>query len=383
LSNTGERTDCYIKNLDWKNNPVNFKYKLQIDDKEIKEENITTTSEFSIDNECTYKRFKVEMDHSTNETDRLPISGAPIWNEDTLFLRTLVEGDATLYEYLGGSIRKFFYETKTSKIQQLIYLKYTSEENEGIGKISENNSYQKQLYDNVSCGNITIKDMTELTYKKEYLSAYFTKYNECKNPLSIKAKPKQKKGELLLRITPSINFVSLTVPARNDRNVNVNANNKTFFKIGFEGEYILPYNKKKWSLFIDPTYLNYENETTSTEKSYFLNQKDEVHSVKIKYTAIEIPFGVRHYMFLNKTSQLFINAAYIFEINGKATINYDQNEYYNSKTNQSFGFGLGYSYKNKITIEMRMNTNKNLLAEYPVSKANYKSFGFIFGYKIL
>lgn len=384
ISNDGNRTECFIKNLDWKNTPTDFKYKLQLNDSESKVETISTVQEFGIDNESTYKRFKIEIDRTSNEVGNLTTNENPTWKEETLFLKILVEGDAVLYEYTGDEIRRFFYQTQNSKLQQLTYLRYLAEtRNEVNGNINQNNTYQKQLYDDVRCGNITVKDIKKLTYKKSELTNYFIGYNNCKNPSSIKAKPTTKKGELLLRITPSINFTSLTIPDRNDYNVNVDANNKTIFKIGFEGEYILPYNKNKWSLFIDPTYQKYENQTTYSVKSLFLSQNDQTHTAKINYSAIEIPIGVRHYMFINKTSKLFLNVAYVFEVNGKATISYDQTEYYSSQTSQNFAFGFGYTYKNAISLEMRMNTTKNLLGELPYSKANYKSFGFILGYKIL
>lgn len=384
ISNNGNRTECFIKNLDWKNTPTQFNYKLQINDSESKVETISTVQEFGIDNESTYKRFKVEIDRTSNEVENLTTNENPTWKEETLFLKILVEGDAVLYEYTGDEIRRFFYQTQNSKLQQLTYLRYLAEtRNEVNGNINQNNAYQKQLYDDVRCGNVTVKDIKKLTYKKSELTNYFIGYNNCKNPSSIKAKPTTKKGELLLRITPSINFVSLTIPDRNDYNVNVDANNKTLFKLGLEAEYILPYNKNKWSLFIDPTYQKYENESTYYIKSLFLNQNDVSHTAKINYSSIEMPIGVRHYMFLNKTSKLFLNIAYIFEVNGKATISYDQKEYYNSQTSQNFGFGFGYMYKNTISLEMRMNTTKNLLGELPYSEANYKSLGFILGYKIL
>lgn len=384
ISNNGNRTECFIKNLDWKNTPTQFNYKLQINDSESKVETISTVQEFGIDNESTYKRFKVEIDRTSNEVENLTTNENPTWKEETLFLKILVEGDAVLYEYTGDEIRRFFYQTQNSKLQQLTYLRYLAEtRNEVNGNINQNNAYQKQLYDDVRCGNVTVKDIKKLTYKKSELTNYFIGYNNCKNPSSIKAKPTTKKGELLLRITPSINFVSLTIPDRNDYNVNVDANNKTLFKLGLEAEYILPYNKNKWSLFIDPTYQKYENESTYSVKSLFLNQNDVSHTAKINYSSIEMPIGVRHYMFLNKTSKLFLNLAYIFEVNGKATISYDQKEYYNSQTSQNFGFGFGYMYKNTISLEMRMNTTKNLLGELPYSESNYKSLGFILGYKIL
>ncbi|WP_281323173.1 tRNA modification GTPase [Flavobacterium aestivum] len=385
ISNDGTRTECFIKNLDWKNTPTEFKYKLQLNDSESKVETISAVQEFGIENESTYKRFKVQIDRTSDEVKNLTTNENPTWTEETIFLKILVEGDAAnLYEYTGEEIKRFFYQTPNSKLEQLIYLRYISElQNEGTQNITQNNAYQKQLFDNVRCGNTTPNDIRKLTYKRPELTNYFIEYNKCANPSGLKTKTKTTKGELFLRITPSINFVSLNIPDRNDYNLNVDANNKTIFKIGFEGEYILPYNKNKWSVFIDPTYQKYENESPYSVKSFFQNTKDVIYHAKIEYSSVEIPVGVRHYMFLNKTSKLFINLAYVFDVNGKATISYDQTEYYHSRTGPNFAFGFGYNYKNTVSLEMRMNTAKDLLADYPNSDANYKSFSIILGYKIL
>jgi hypothetical protein len=31
INNSGDRTECFIKNIDWRDNPTKFEYKMQID----------------------------------------------------------------------------------------------------------------------------------------------------------------------------------------------------------------------------------------------------------------------------------------------------------------------------------------------------------------
>ncbi|RZJ48536.1 MAG: tRNA modification GTPase, partial [Flavobacterium sp.] len=122
ISNNGKRTECYIRNLDWKGNPKEFKYKLQLNDPEVKIENIATTEEFGIDTENKYKRFKIKIDRSDDDIKKITTNRDPDWREETIFLKILVEGDATLYSYSENNTNRFFYSTKTIPTEQLIYV---------------------------------------------------------------------------------------------------------------------------------------------------------------------------------------------------------------------------------------------------------------------
>ncbi|KAF2341285.1 hypothetical protein [Flavobacterium tistrianum] len=78
ISNNGIRTECFIRNLDWKNNPTDFKYKSQISDNDYKTETIANVQEFGIDNTVTFKRAKVKMDRSSDNLDKLSETGQPV-----------------------------------------------------------------------------------------------------------------------------------------------------------------------------------------------------------------------------------------------------------------------------------------------------------------
>ncbi|WP_431243220.1 hypothetical protein ACQ9BO_00425 [Flavobacterium sp. P21] len=67
ISNEGKQTECFIKNLDWKNNPKDFKYKTDPNEKDFQTESIANVQEFGIINETTFKRFKINIDRSSNE----------------------------------------------------------------------------------------------------------------------------------------------------------------------------------------------------------------------------------------------------------------------------------------------------------------------------
>jgi hypothetical protein len=312
----------------------------------------------------------------------------PKLTEETLFLKILIEGDATLYGYTEGSIDKFFYSTKTIPAEQLVYVSYLGDDGDNI---RENNEYKKQLFNNVKSSNITGKDIQNLKYKKKDLIAYFTKYNNITPASSENGATKTGKKQFFIKITPGISIISSSAQNNNTTNsmFNVQFGNKTVFKIGSEIEYIFPFNRNKWSLFANPTYQKYQN-----EKNYIFHSTSVIDNpetpinAKINYSSVQLPIGVRHYVFLNQNSKIFINALYSFDISGKTDITYinmspgsNATKTFDSKSDTNIAFGLGYNFKNKFTAEARFNSKKELM-NYSNYSAQYKAIDFIFGYTI-
>lgn len=390
ILNEGKKIECYIKNLDWLDTPTNFKYKIQLDDSEIKTESIESTQEFGIENECTYKRFKIKIDRSNDnlngDLNEITRDRNPKWREETIFLKTLIEGDAILYCYIEGNVNKFFYSTKKIPTEQLVHINYTS--NDGV-TISENNEYKKQLFDNVKSSKITEKDIQNLTYKKTDLINYFKKYNNLTSSSNEKGDTKANKNQFFIKVTPGVSIISLSTTDNINSKFNVEFDNKATFKIGTEAEYIFSVNKNKWSLFLNLTYQKYQNEKNYVAPSGSFTGNSEIpYNVKIDYSSIQFPIGIRHYMFLNQNSKIFINALYSFDINGKTNITYtnmtagsNQKANFESISDTNLAFGLGYNFKNKFTAEARLNTKKGLM-NYLNYSAKYSAIDFIFGYTI-
>lgn len=154
ISNSGDRTACFIKNIDWRNNPKEFEYKIKAEDSQSKKETIASIQEFGIDNVSKYKRFKVNIERSGSELNYLSKSKNPIWKEETLFLKLLTEGDANLYGFSEENLNRYFYETKSTPLEQLVYFKYLSDEKNEVSDnynehIKINNKFRQQLYNNV------------------------------------------------------------------------------------------------------------------------------------------------------------------------------------------------------------------------------------------
>jgi len=161
IDNSGKRTDCFIQNMDWKNNPDKFEYKLT-GNSELKIGTIKTIKEFTISNTLKYKRFLVEIDKSSSQINKLTNSKKPEFKEETLFLKSLLEGKANLYFYEGNNLTRYFYSVDNSDVKQLIYKSYRTSDN----KVEKNNSYKQQLWVDLNCKDIVLNDAKNTDYRK-------------------------------------------------------------------------------------------------------------------------------------------------------------------------------------------------------------------------
>ena len=170
IDNSNQKTNCLIKNIDWKNNPTEFEYKLS-ENSESKKVTIKSIKEFGIDNFSKYIRSIVNIDRSSENINKLSNDRNPIFKEEELFLKVLVEGKANLYLFEDGSLRRYFFNKENTTIEQLVFKSYKTS-NDKIGK---NNRFKNQLWNNLKCPNFKITKVENLDYQKNDLIDFFVK----------------------------------------------------------------------------------------------------------------------------------------------------------------------------------------------------------------
>ena len=355
INNAGVKTECFIKNVDWKNNPNKFDYKITLEG-DTNEATILNIQEFGIYNFSKYVRAKLQVDMSRSETSDLSQQRAPEWEEKTIFLKTIIDGKASLYYFEDGNLTRFFFSKEDLPIQQLVYKTFVRE----TTNIYENAAFRQQLLTYVNCGNVSENAIKKIDYDLLELQRYFTKYNECLGETFSGFSNKKNKAIFKLNIRPGLNYSTLTVvtyPFVSERKLD----SEIGYRIGIEAETILPFNRNKWSLFVEPTYQSFKAEDGTNE---------------IKYNSIQVPIGIRHYFFLNNDSKIFINGAYILDIPTNSN-----NSLITISSNSLLGFGIGFKINN-YSFETRYS-EKNLLRNGSSLKTNNQTISFIFGYSIL
>lgn len=107
INNSDQKVDCIIKNVDWKNNPTEFEYKLA-ENSEVQKATIKMVKEFGIYNVSKHIRYSVMIDRSSNIITRMSKVRDGVFKEEELFLKVLIEGKANLYFFKDDIITRFF-----------------------------------------------------------------------------------------------------------------------------------------------------------------------------------------------------------------------------------------------------------------------------------
>ncbi|NOJ76422.1 hypothetical protein [Empedobacter stercoris] len=111
IDNNNQRQDVLIKNIDWLNNPKSIEYKNDETSK-IEIATINQIKEFGINNRSKYVKADVKIDRSSEELSNISNIQEPEFKEETLFLKVLIEGEASLYDYVDYNLKRFFYKKK-------------------------------------------------------------------------------------------------------------------------------------------------------------------------------------------------------------------------------------------------------------------------------
>ena len=378
IDNSGQKINCLIKNIDWVNNPTEIEYKLAENTK-AKHIGIKSIKEFGILKSSKYIRSTVKIDRSSEDLNQLSDIKAPIFKVEQLFLKVLIEGKANLYLYEDGRLKRYFYNKESLDIEQLVFKSYKITEYD----FSKNNRFKQQLWNDLKCSSITMNKIDNLKYKKYSLIQFFIEFNNCSNSDFINYEKKQKKDLFNLTLRPRLNNSSLNIQNYIFSSLDIKFGNKSSIGFGIEAEYIFPFNKNKWSIFIEPTYQNYKAELNAD----VTNVNGGKLISEVNYNSIEIPIGLRHCFFINNNTKVFINASYVLDFSSKTSIDLKRADgsSFNSldiNSRNNLAFGIGYNLNDKYGLEFRYQTSRHVLGDYVFWNSDYKTVSIIFGYTI-
>lgn len=376
ITNTNERISCLIEDANWSKNPETFKFKMS--EKETATQlGIGDVTEFGILNKTKFVRRTVSLEISSGNLNKLSKSRTLERSEKEVFLKVLIEGEASLYEYSGSDIKNFFYEEKEGLIQLLEYKRYIEN-----SEVKTNENYKNQLFSTFKCDDITLKSVRKVDYEARNLSRFFETYNSCKSSETTSYFKRQQE-QLLIGIQPSLGSASLNLnfaadestPNRN--RLDANFDNEIQFRFGVEFEYLFSFQKQKWSIFLAPLFQRYTSSTQAldTDNSTLIN-------IEADYTSFEIASGIRHYMFLSDTSSLFVEGGVAFDFPiSRSNIKFDnRNDDLLLDPNANFLFGLGYRYNKTYSVLLRYQLNRDILKNSIAYEADFSSVSLIFTY---
>ncbi len=386
IENNNQKTNCFLKNNFGQTNPIEFQYKISENEK-AKKETIANVKEFGINDELKYIRFDGNIDRSSEIIGHLSKDRNPLFKKEQLFLKVLVEGKANLYSYQDGHLKRYFYKTDKETIEQLIYKSYVSY---SINKqedmfhrkeyVKKNTQYKQQLWNNLKCNAILLKEVENIDYRQDDLVKFFVKYNTCDNSQEINNYVKKDRF-INFSIRPGINYSSLTMQKNGSDFTFTDFGDQLNFRLGLEIEFIIPLPNNNLAIVVEPTFRSYkaDAETVYIQTSTIIKKTN----VLVDYKSIELPLSIRYYSFFNQNSKLFFDATMVFDYPFPNSIYSPERKDiidFDISSKISVMLGLGYKY-DKYSLELIYNIGRKIIKGNSWD-SNYKGYSLVLGYTL-
>ena len=359
IDNQGKKTECWIKNADWRDNPNSFVYRFSENERSTSA-SIENVQEFGIYNFSKYIRASVEIDRSSGDISKMDYFGNAVFHTEQLFLKVLIEGESSLYMYEDGDLSLFFFQAPGQNIRQLIYKKYIVDPN----TIASNVEFREQLSTQIKCDRERVDLSKNLNYYKSELIKYFITYHQCKGLSFTNYEAKVKRDLFNLRLTSGLSFSAFTFSGVDG------FPQKIIPRIGLDAELVLPFNKSKWAFFVEPNL-----------QTFLATESIRGDLTAINYSSLELPVGIRHYFFVTEDLRFTLNAAYAFDFAFKSALSLSDGTKYDLKGGNVFALGAGMAYK-KFSAELRWYEEKDLLRLYPFLESDLSKVGLVLGWQV-
>ncbi|MEL6636130.1 MAG: hypothetical protein AAFW73_13240 [Bacteroidota bacterium] len=365
LTNEGERIECLIKNVEWKSNPTKFKYQLR-EGGETKWGDLESVREFGIGESIKYRRFTVAIDRSSDQQKHLSELREPQFKEETLFLKLLVAGSLDLYYYEEGELRRLFIHQSPVPPEQLVYKRFYT----GPEKVGHNHYFRRQLLDKLKCPEIPSTKILSLEYQADDVVELLLDYERCLGTNYTDYHSQRTRPQFFLSLRPGWGQASLEVIDRATNLSRLNYPRSSSLRLGIELEMVLAVNQRRWALLFEPNFRTYRNTTQRFGEE-----------VVVDYQSLELPIGLRHYLFLNSKAKIFVNASGAVDLPIDGIIDYQiQGADLSLSSYLNLLFGVGFDFDHRLRGELRYGTNRNVLSGYDLLLAKYRSFQLILGY---
>lgn len=360
----------YIKNMEWRKPPKKFLFKENPADQEVSvsTEHLESLELFEIDK---FIKRSFQLDISETKIDKLDGNPNPVFVEKTALLRVLVEGEASLYQYIDTETSRFYLSVNDQELIPLIYKEYYKDQR----TLTYNKAYLATLWDHLKCDDISMGKIESLRYTKKDLKRIVSDFNSCKDPQALKTfDDKKTKDVLKLHIKAGAGYSFFDMVNHSDFAAPVSAETekKIHPRIGVEFEYYINYRNKGWSVYLSPTYQSY------TTKTPLLGYDD----FEINYQSVEIPLGIRKHFYLSETTALMIDAGMVADIPFNSYF-IDPDYYWMPEVEKRINFsaGFGFRFKDWFSFHYQWQAPRDL-ARFSNWGTYYKAMSFMLAYSV-
>ncbi|MEO1023858.1 MAG: hypothetical protein AAFW89_15040 [Bacteroidota bacterium] len=307
VTNDGEQVEVYFDEEGFSDNPDRVSYRTSPEGEAITG-SMEDIAAFWLPGKFKYIRQEVLMDRPEDPRSGISKTREPQFNSETLFLKVVLEGEATLYSYKEGRLLRFFYRVNDGAINQLVYKKYMgtviirgAEEDQ----LKVNESFKQQIQSELVCEDITANTIKNTSYRRSSLTNVFKAYNTCKGAESVswhdrKTLTKNLKFSVRLglsrgRLLMPRNVANLSTPGFPRRLFSsgpTESDLQTVPTLALEFEYLQPLKKAGTLSF----FLETEIQSVSGELPRSILVEDSPTTFTYDFTFFTVMIGGRYYL---------------------------------------------------------------------------------------
>jgi len=275
ITSDGQRTEAYIllSSDDWRDNPKSFSYRIG-DAGEARVADLSNIKELGLASGVVFHRLQVQMDRSSDDLNRMSENPqtsqlrSPVFATETLFLRLVLSGKATLYQYDEGNLHRSFYSVSDGEVKQLVYKRYMVRK-EGVSQLDQtkgdlmvgvNEDYKQQLYNDLKCADVTMNDIQKLSYHVDKLKKIFTTFNKCAGGGSTTYEAKRQE-KVLVKLYGKVGLSMNSITSGNVglTGSGLSTSSSSSFRLGLEMEAVMPFGDGNWGVPLELSYLELES----------------------------------------------------------------------------------------------------------------------------
>lgn len=339
LNENDNKIKGYIKDEGWSNSPnfIVFKKTLSGNEEKILSNNI---KEFEILGISKFKKFKVKIyNNKINDSNNRKLT----YEEEFLLLNTLLEGSVNLYMFNGNNriSKTFFVEKENGDFLQLINFNV----NLNNKKLILNSTFKEDLKVFLKRGDLNFDN---LKYKENSLAELVENYNQCKGVETIYYNSFNEKIKIFLIPKVGVSYNSFIMK---NQTINFNETANGFgYALSTEIEFSLPYNLRKWSIIVEPSYTSYKAEKN--------NAKFNSGGINVEDSRFQISFGARKYFPVNK-NHIYTTISFMVPFSNDTKVAFSS--FGNADDliiNISPSFSIGYRINSKIYLDLNFRYYK-------------------------
>lgn len=334
LDQQHQKHEGLIRNEGWLNNPseIVFKESETSEARKIPKSDIT---QFEV-GDLLFIKFEMQVDVSDNNLNTMTTTASPVWEKRTELIRKIADGPYSLYVFRSSNLNRFFYSNQPhTEVTQLVYKKFRTAQS----SVNENNFFRNQLLELFSNQGLSEEQSKKIDYDEDDLVETFVQFGST----AIVSPSASSGSKFHLTVSGGAMFWQYVFKDPG-RNVQHNFSGTSILP-QVEIEYVLEFNRNKWSIFTGVGYMKLSGETGETN---FLT--GEAGKTSFDFTNILLPIGIRYRMFLNEFSKVSLDAGTTFVAGSGEVIR--PLYLYETKNNPRFFVGAGFTFK-KIGASVR------------------------------